>query len=804
MIRKNELSPKDLRAKVNSKDISFNPLDTVLDTTDLIYGQERGIKAFDFGLEINVKGYNIYFEGPTGVGKTMYIRKYLADKAKARKTPSDWCYVYNFANPNEPISIELEAGDGIEFKSSMNNFISSIRTYLQNAFKEDQLEQEKTSINAEFEKQKKAVINELNKRTKPKGFEVVESSNGVFILPVVDGVTLSKADFEKLDSKIKIEFETKSKEIQEEIFEALAIIKELELKKDVNMKSWQRQIADLVIDKQLVPIIDKFKENKKVLYFLRTVKEDVLDNLEVFLRRDFSDCDTNTNQPQQMGQQQFKPWENYEVNLFVDNSETIGAPVIMDINYTYENIFGKVDYENRFGSLVTDYKKIQAGLIHKANGGYIVFQVKEFLSTPMAYEILKRALKVEKISIENNPEQKVPMLLVTLKPESMPLDVKVILIGHSDVYQFLLQNDPDFKKLFKIKVEFEETAKKSKENIEKLSKFIASYCAQEELLPLDNSAMAKVVEYASKLADEKEKLSTNFAEIGKLVAEASTWARADKKKIITEEYIMKAFVERIERIKKYDNRLTEMIEKDLLLIDTKGKEVGQINGLSVISFGDYAFGKPSKITANTFLGNKGIINVEREINMSGPAHSKGVLIISGYLGQKFAQNFPLSLTASIAFEQLYGEVDGDSASSTEIYAILSSLANLPLTQEIAVTGSVNQKGLIQPIGGVNEKILGFYQICKLKGFTGNQGVIIPKQNVDNLHLPDEIIESVEKKQFHIYAISTIDEGIEILTGVPSGKMNLNGEYPKGTVNHLVYEQLKKYSEKRGTKNNGVK
>ncbi len=798
MIRKNRLLPKDLKAKTNPKDVNFNPLDTVLDTTELIYGQERGIKAFDFGLDINVKGYNIFFEGPTGVGKTMYIRRYLVEKAKNRETPDDWCYVYNFANPNEPISIRLEAGGGLEFKNSMNAFISTIRTYLQDAFKEEELEKEKVVINQEFDKEKKEVINKLNKKTKPQGFEVIESTNGVFMLPIIDGITLSQGDFEKLDSKIKIEFENKSKHIQNDIFEALAEIKELELKKDGNLKNWQKRIADIIIDKQLVPILAKFKDNKKIIYFLKAVKDDLLDNLDEFLKRDFSEGAAN-----QMHQQP-KPWENYEVNLFIDNSEIQGAPVIMDINYTFENIFGKVDYENKFGTLVTDYKKIKPGLLHKANGGYIVFQVKELLSTPMAYEILKRALKVEKLGMESSSEQKISMLLVTLKPEHMPLDVKVILIGHADAYQFLLQNDTDFKKLFKIKVEFEETAIKSKENVDKLSKFIASYCTQEGLLPLNDVAMARVIEYASKLAEEKEKLSTNFAEIGKLVAEASTWARADNKKLITEEYILKAFEERIDRIKKYDNRLTEMIEKDLLLIDTKGSKIGQINGLSVISFGDYAFGKPSKITANTFLGNRGIINIEREIEMSGPSHSKGILIISGYLGEKFAQNFPLALTASIVFEQLYGEIDGDSASSAEIYAVLSSLADLPLSQEIAVTGSINQKGFIQPIGGVNEKIQGFYQICKLKGFTGGQGVIIPQQNVDNLHLSDEIIESVEKEEFHIYSISTIDEGIEILTGVPSGKINVSGEYPKGTVNYLVYEKLKKYSEKRGIKNNEVK
>ena len=798
MIKKNRLTSKDLKARINPKEVNFNPLDTVLDTTELIYGQERGVKAFDFGLEINVKGYNIYFEGPTGVGKTMYIKKYLAEKAKASEVPDDWCYVYNFRNPNEPISIRLPAGDGLKFKDAMNKFISSIRPYLQDSFKEEELEKEKVVINQEFEKEKKAVIKDLNKKTKPKGFEVVESSNGVFMLPIVDGITLSKADFEKLDSKIKIEFENKSKDIESDIFEALSEIKELELKKDDNLKNWQKRIADVILDKLLIPVLDEFKTEKKVIYFLKTVKDDVLKNLPEFLKRDLSNGIT----PQMQTQE--KPWENYEVNLFVDNSQTEGAPVVMDIDYTFENIFGKIDYENRFGTLVTDYKKITAGLLHKANGGYIVFQAKEFLSTPMAYEILKRALKVEKLGMEKSPEQKVSMLLVTLKPEHMPLNVKVILIGHADVYQYLLQNDPDFKKLFKIKVEFEETACKTKENIQKLSKFIASYCAQENLLPLDNKAMSRVVEYASKLAQEKDKLSTNFAEIGKLVAEASTWAKAENEKLITEDYIIKSFNERIERIRKYDNRLTEMIEKDILLISTKGAEVGQINGLSVISFGDYAFGKPTKITANTFLGNKGILNIEREIKMSGPSHSKGVLIISGYLGEKFAQNFPLNLTASVVFEQLYGEVEGDSASSTEVYAILSSLSELPLSQEIAVTGSVNQKGFIQPIGGVNEKIQGFYQICKIKGLTGKQGVIIPKQNVENLHLSDEIIESVEKNEFHIYAISTIDEGIEILTNVPSGKINTNGEYPKGTVNYLVYEKLKKYAEKRGMRNNGNK
>ena len=434
------------------------------------------------------------------------------------------------------------------------------------------------------------------------------------------------------------------------------------------------------------------------------------------------------------------------------------------------------------------------GLLHQANGGYIIFQAKDILSNNLCYEALKKALKIKELSIENMMEQRGGMLLVALKPEPIPLDLKVLLIGSSNIYHTLLSMDEDFRKLFKIKVEFEEDAPKTLENIERLSNFVRSFCAQENLLDLDKEAMAKLVEVTSKLAGDKEKLSTQFSEIGEIVGEASVWAKKDKQKIITKEYVQKALDERIDRIKKYDTRYLQMIKEDALLIDTDGFEVGQINGLTVIKIGDYSFGKPVRITASTYMGKDGIVDIEREVDMSGSSHSKGVLILTGYLGDKFAQDIPLSLTANICFEQLYGGVDGDSASSTEAYAILSSLSDMPINQSIAVTGSINQKGYIQPIGGVNEKIEGFYQICKLKGFNGEQGVIIPKQNVRNLYLSDEIIDSVKKGKFHIYAISTIEEGIEILTGVPAGKKDRNGNFPLGTVNYLVHEKLKKFAK----------
>ena len=466
----------------------------------------------------------------------------------------------------------------------------------------------------------------------------------------------------------------------------------------------------------------------------------------------------------------------------------------MDSNYSYSNIFGRLEYENQFGMLKTDYTMLKPGLLHKANGGYILFQAKDLLQNQISYEALKKAIMIKELGIDNSMEQRSSMVMISLKPEPIPLNLKVLIIGNSEIYHSLLSFDPDFRKLFKIKVEFEDDAPRTDENMLKLSRFVYSFCEKEEILHLDKEAMAKIVEFASKLSDDKQRLSTKFNDIGEIVGEAATWAKLAKEKVVTRQYVQKALDERIDRVKKYDQKYLEMIKKETLLINTDGFEIGQINGLTIMTIGDYSFGKPSKITANTYMGKSGIINIEREIEMSGSSHSKGVLILSGYIGELFAQEFPLSLTASICFEQLYGGVDGDSASSTEAYALLSSLADIPINQSIAVTGSVNQKGEIQPIGGVNEKIEGFYQICKSRGLNGSHGVIIPKQNVRNLHLSDEIISSVKDSKFHIYAISTIEEGIEILTGVPAGKKGKNGTFPAGTINYLAYEKLKKYAK----------
>ncbi len=672
----------------------------------------------------------------------------------------------------------------------MESFIKDIRIDLKRTFSNEDFEKEKALIKHEFENKRNILLEKLNKNSMQHGFQVKTAQNGIYMMPILNGNTIAEEEFEKLDEATKKEFEDKSAIVQEQIYSAINEIKAIEKAADKKVEEWQSNIALLTINVHINAIKANYKRNKKINTFLDQIKKDILKNLSYFIEEN---KDSKQLSPMQKPET-IKPWLNYRVNLFIDNSNLEGSPVIMDSNYTYSNIFGRLEYENQFGTLKTDYTMLKPGLLHQANGGYIILQAKDLLQNQICYETLKKALTVKELSIENGMEQRSSMVMISLKPEPIPLNVKVILIGDANIYHTLLSLDSDFRKLFKIKVEFEDDAPKTVDNINRLSKFVYSFCNKENLLHLDKEAMAKVVEFASKLADDKQKLSTKFNDIGEIVGEASTWAKLAKEKIVTKEYVQKALDERIDRVKKYDEQYLEMIKKDTLLISTDGFKVGQINGLTVMTIGDYSFGKPSKITANTYMGKNGIINIEREVELSGSSHSKGVLILTGYIGEMFAQDIPLSLTASVCFEQLYGGVDGDSASSTEAYAILSSLSDIPINQAIAVTGSINQKGEIQPIGGVNEKIAGFYQICKMRGLNGNHGVIIPRQNIRNLHLSDEIINTVKDGKFHIYAISTIEEGIEILTGVPAGKKDKNGNFPAGSINYLANEKLKKYAK----------
>lgn len=790
MKNKNELSYKDLKLTCDSKIFDFTTTDE-LETISTGIGQDRGIKALEFGLNVDSNGYNLYVEGPYGVGKTSYTKNALETISKKKKVPNDWCYIYNFDNPNEPLAVSLPAGKGKEFESDMNIFINDIKVDIKNTFNNEDFEKEKNLIKQEFQNKRELLLQELNKKSAEYGFQVKSAQNGIYMMPVIDGKPIVEEEFNKLDEKIRKEFEDKSSIVQEHIMQAIGEIKSIEKESNKRVEEWQSNIALLTINTHLNTIKNKYKKEKRIVKFLDDIKTDILKNISCFIVDDTNKTQT----PQQMSRPELqKPWLNYRINLFVDNSKLEGAPVIADTNYSYHNIFGKLEYENYYGALKTDFTMLKPGLLHIANGGYLIFQANDLLTNSLCYDTLKKVLRSKELGIENTADPRSSMVMISLKPEPIPLYLKVILIGDENIYQTLLAMDPDFRKLFKMKVEFADDAPMNKDNANKLARFVKGYCEHEHLPPLDNTAMAKIVEYASKLADDQTKLSTRFTDLSQIVAEAATWAKLSRAKIITGEFITKALTEKTNRVRKYDDKYVEMIKEHTLLIDTTGEKVGQINGLTIMNVGDYTFGKPVKITANTYTGKNGVINIEREVELSGSTHSKGILILSAYIGEMFAQDIPLSLTASICFEQLYNGVDGDSASSTELYAILSSLSGIPINQSLAVTGSVNQKGEIQPIGGANDKIEGFYQICKMRGLDGSHGVIIPKQNVHNLNLSTEVVDSVKNGLFHIYAISTIEEGIEILTGVPAGKKDEYGNFPAGTINYLAYQRLKKYAD----------
>ena len=635
MKNKNELTYKDLKMSCNPNIFHFETTADLEPIQEGI-GQDRGIKALEFGLQVDVKGYNLYLEGPSGVGKTMYTKNYLQKIALKKKAPSDWCYIYNFDNPNEPIAVELPAGQGKEFKESMDGFIKEIKKDIQKTFNNDDFEKEKALIKQEYEAKRSALLDKLNQDASKYNFQVKAAQNGIYMMPVVDGKAIEEEEFEKLDDSIKQQYEEKSVFVQEQIMNVISQIKEIERQSDKKISEWQSNVALLTVNVHINFLKSKYKRNKKINQFLNNVKKDVLNNIPTFL-------EDSTKQPQSNQQvpnvKKIDPCLNYRVNLFVDNSNREGAPVIMDSNYSYHNIFGTLEYENYYGALKTDHTMLKAGLMQQANGGYIIFQAKDLLANSACYEALKKALRMKELGIENATEQRSSMVLVSLKPEPIPLNLKVILIGNSNIYQTLLAMDSDFRKLFKIKVEFEESAEINEDNLNKLAQIIHGFCEHEGLPHLDKEAMAKLVEYGSKLAGSHSKVSTRFDDLIQVVGEAATWAKISRSKVVTGKFIDKALDERIERVKKYDEKYLEMIKENSLLINTSGHKVGELNGLTVMTIGDYTFGKPAKITVNTYTGKNGIVNIEREVEISGPSHSKGVLILTRIFGRNVCSRY---------------------------------------------------------------------------------------------------------------------------------------------------------------------
>lgn len=758
-----------------------------------IIGQKRAIDALEFGLQIKMDGYNIYMAGESGEGKTRHALEMAGKHAKNRKTPDDWCYVYNFEDANVPRAIHLPAGKGKLFKEDMENFIKILEQEISKAFEGEDYEAEREKILEHFKEKKEELLNIMRQGALEHGFKARFTSSGLYFIPIVDGEPVNEEAFKEMSEEQRAEINARSEELQKEALGIIRKIKELEMEAEEAVKEWENQIALFAVGIHIDDLKERYREHQEVVQYLMDVQNDILENLDAFREEEPAD-ETQTAMPVMLRRAFDNPADRYKVNLLVDNSRLSGAPVIVDYNPTYYNLMGRVDYENEFGTITSDYSMIKPGLFHQANGGYLILQVLDVLNNPQAWEAIKRTLKTRQITIENMKEQMGLVAVSPIKPEPIPVDVKVILIGSPTIYHALYEYDRDFAKMFRIKADFDEEMDWNDENIQKLAGFISAFCRKEGLRHFDPTGVAEVVQYCSWLVQDQEKLTTRFNEIVNILAEATAWCEIEGSEIVTAVHVKKAIREKQRRSSKYDDDLSKLLQDGTIMIDTDGMVVGQINGLSVLDVGDYAFGKPSRITAATYMGESGIVNIEREVEMSGISHTKGVMILSGYIGQKYAQEIPLSLTASLCFEQMYGGVDGDSASSAELYAILSSLSDLPIRQGIAVTGSVNQKGEIQPIGGATQKIEGFFALCKYRGLTGEQGVIIPHQNVRNLVLKEEVIQAVEEGKFHIYAIRDVDEGIEILTGVPAGKKQEDGTYPEGTVNDRVFRKLKKFAE----------
>lgn len=789
------LGSKMLRRKCDPSVFKFSDISEIVPSRELI-GQKRASEAVEFGLNIQLDGYNIYMSGEPGEGKTRYALESAQRQAQFMAVPDDWCYVYNFDDWGRPKALNLPAGMGKEFKKDMEEFVRTIEQEISKAFDTGEYEEERSRIIKVFRDKKDEYILTLSNVAAERGFRVKLTNSGVYFMPIIDGEPLSEEDFEALDEEIKIELSKSSDALQLETTDTIRKLREVEKEAADAIHEWEHQIALYAVGIHIDGLKEKYNLHPYIMEYLELVKEDILNNIEHLVAPHYSEDQQTTILQLLLTRKggEVNLYDRYKVNLLVDNSRLHGAPVIVDYNPTFYNLMGRYEYENEMGNMITDYTLIKPGLFHQANGGFLVLQANDVLSNPQSFEAIKRTLKTRKIVIENIKEQMGLMAVSALRPEPISINVKIIFVGSSEIYHLLYSYDRDFQKYFKIKADFDNHMDWNDENIQRMAQFIVAYCNKEGIRHFDKSGLAEVINYSSWIVQDQNKLTTRFSEIVNILGEAGTWAGIEGRQLVSDIHVKKAILEKRKRSNKYDEEILELIREGTILIDTDGYTVGQINGLSVMDVGDYCFGKPSRITAATYMGKTGILDIEREVETGGNTHSKGVLILSGYIGKKYAQETPLSLAASVCFEQLYSGIEGDSASSTELYAILSSLSDLPLYQGIAVTGSVNQLGFIQPIGGATFKIEGFFEICRINGLNGKQGVIIPYQNTKNLVLSDEVVEAVGKQMFHIYPIKTVNEGIEILTGVPAGDRLPDGTYPAGTVNDRVYKKLKYFAE----------
>ena len=756
-----KLLPCELAETCDEKMFSFR-LTKDLEPLSSIIGQERAVNAMDFGLKINHSGYNIFITGLIGTGRTSYANLSVTRVAKTKPVPDDIIYVYNFVQPEKPMAISLPAGKGTELKKDMNKLISEIKTEIMRVLNTEEFERQIQTLVDKFQKASMAILGDLEDYAREKGFSLQKSPQGIFAIPLKEGKPMKQEEYDALSREQKDELEELNHQIQIKIDETLKKIRSMDKKARDEITELEKKTALAAMNLLFEEITVKYREFEEIIYYLKSVKEDIIKNLAVIREERRDKIQGDTTLPTKQNRTPFS--HRYDINIFVDNKSTKGAPVIFETNPTYYNLFGKIEGKAEFGAITTDFMMIRSGAIHRANGGYLVIQASDLLKDPYAWTALKRTLKNGESRVENIGEQYRAVPTVNIKPKTIPIDVKVILIGTPYIYDMLNMYDEDFRKFFKIKVDFDVEMDRTPENLKDYTAFVCNICKQQELLPFDSSGVARVIDYSSRLAEDKNKLSTRFNEIVEVIYEAGTWAEIEGSLQVTKDHVDKAISEKIYRSNRVEEKMFSMIECGDILVETEGSAVGQVNGLSVLDVGDYIFGQPSKITARTYLGDQGVVNIEREAKLSGHIHNKAVMIITGFLGQHYAKDMPLTISASIAFEQNYGGIEGDSASCAELIALLSSISGIPVRQDMAITGSMNQHGDIQPVGGTTYKIEGFYKACKIKGLIGTQGVVIPSQNIANLMLKPEVVEAVENGKFHIYAADKIDDAIEIMTG----------------------------------------
>ncbi len=788
-----ELTATQVRRKCDPALLSCNSTEDLVPKEGII-GQDRALSALNFGLNILKKGFNIYISGPSGTGRTTAIKSFLEAKAAKKEVPPDWCYVHNFKDSYCPRALKVSAGMGQLLQKDMTRLIDSARRSLAQAFTSKEYAERREEVTSDYSRKREAVFNDISKKAEASGFLLQNTPVGLVFIPSSNGMPMSEEAYNRLNSEEKEVYREKREELSKDLKEQVANLRAEESTVEKRMEETDREVARYSVNYLFEEIKNRYSEVPQVIGYVNEVEQDIIDNFAQFKAEPQQNVPSDPMSAMR-GLIQSQTLKKYEVNILVDNSGLKGAPVVLEFNPTFNNLLGRIEKEAQFGTSYTDFTMIKGGSLHRANGGYLVMRIEDLLTSFQSWDGLKRTLRDGQMTIEEISERLGYLATKSLRPEPIPLDIKVVVIGEPLYYYLLLRMDLDFKELFKIKADFDSRMDRTEDNLRDYSAVICRMCREEEVKHLKNDALAKIIEHSSRLADDQEKLSTLFADIADIIREANFWAEEDGTSLIEAGHIDKAIEQKVYRSNLIQQRINEMIEQGMIMIDTDGERVGQVNGLSVIDLGEFSFGRPTRITASVGVGREGLIDIEREAKLGGRLHTKGVMILNGYVTEKYVQNIPLSLSARLVFEQSYEEIEGDSASSTELYALLSRLADVPIRQSIAVTGSVNQKGDVQAIGGLNEKIEGYFEVCQVKGLNGKQGVLIPSSNVRNLMLKEEVVEAIKAGNFHIYPVSTIDEGMEVLTGLKAGKRQQDGHYEPDSINSKVQNRLSTLAER---------